>query len=367
MAWADMFYPDPSLPESVQRASMAVVESGMSSHYTLPVGLPELRRELAIHIREKDGITLDPCRNIIVTPGSDSGLLFAMMPFLEAGDEVLVPDPSYPNNYLNCKLLGAKAIHVPTYQEDNYQIRIEELEKRVSKKTKMVVLTHPNNPTTVVYRRKNLEKLAEFIVDNDLILVCDQAFEDHVFDDIEFVSPCTLPGMWERTVTVCSLSKGYGLSGYRIGYIYADDHIMDIYYGSAVNVVGAPCTVSTYGAIAALKDKSILPYYRDILDRRRRAAYEILGNLPGVNMNMNESGILSWLDISRLGTSQEVADYIAEHAKILVNQGTPYGKQGEGYIRIVTACFREEEEAVKRYRRIAEALLQLAKEKSIIT
>lgn len=84
-------------------------------------------------------------------------------------------------------------------------------------------------------------------------------------------------------------------------------------------------------------------------------------------MNMNESGILSWLDISRLGTSQEVADYIAEHAKILVNQGTPYGKQGEGYIRIVTACFREEEEAVKRYRRIAEALLQLAKEKSIIT
>lgn len=89
---ADMFYPDPSLPESVQRASMAVVESGMSSHYTLPVGLPELRRELAIHIREKDGITLDPCRNIIVTPGSDSGLLFAMMPFLEAGDEVLVPD-----------------------------------------------------------------------------------------------------------------------------------------------------------------------------------------------------------------------------------------------------------------------------------
>lgn len=91
---------------------------------------------------------------------------------------------------------------MPTYPEDNYQIRVEELEKRVNKKTKMVVLTHPNNPTTVVYRRENLEKLAEFMVANDLILVCDQAFEDHVFDGIEFVSPCTLPGMWERTVTV---------------------------------------------------------------------------------------------------------------------------------------------------------------------
>ena len=205
------------------------------------------------------------------------------------------------------------------------------------------------------------------MVANDLILVCDQAFEDHVFDGIEFVSPCTLPGMWERTVTVCSLSKGYGLSGYRIGYLYADDRIMDVYYGSAVNVVGAPCTISTYGAIAALKDKTILPAYKEILDRRRCIAHEILSSVPGVRMNRSESGILSWLDVSRLGTAREVTDYLAEHAKILVNQGTAYGMQGEGHIRIVTACFREEEEAVKRYKRIADSLWQLAEKKSIIT
>lgn len=366
MAWADMFYPDPSLPESVKKATMAPVEDRISSHYTLPVGLLELRQEIAKHIQKKDGISVDPSRNIIVTPGSDSGLFFAMMPFLEPGDEVLVPDPSYPNNYLNCRLMGAKAVHVPTYPEDNYQIRIEELEQRITKKTKMIVLTHPNNPTTVVYRKENLEQLTQFIVEHDLILVCDQAFEDHVFDEIEFVSPCTLPGMWERTVTVCSLSKGYGLSGYRIAYLYADDKIMDIFYGSAVNVTGAPCTISTYGAIAALKDSTILPEYKKILDSRRRAAYEVLGQIPGVKMKMSESGILSWLDISRLGTSDEVAGYIAEHAKVLVNPGTPYGMQGEGHLRIVTACFRQEEEAVKRYIRIREALLQLAKEKSVI-
>lgn len=363
MAWADMFYPDPSLPESVKQAVTETVKSGMPSHYTLPVGLPELRHEIARHIKEKDGIAVDASRNIIVTPGSDSGLFFAMMPFLGPGDEVLVPDPCYPNNYLNCRLLGAEAVHVPTYPEDNYQIRISEMEKRLTKKTKMVVLTHPNNPTTVVYRRENLEMLAEFIVENDLILVCDQAFEDHVFDGIEFVSPCTLPGMWERTVTVCSLSKGYGLSGFRIAYIYADDRIMDMYYGSAVNVTGAPCTLSTYGAIAALRDKTILPKYKKILDSRRRAAYEVLGHIPGVKMKMSESGILSWLDVSSLGTSEEVAGYIAEHARVLVNQGTPYGMQGEGHIRIVTACFRKEEDAVKRYIEIGGALLQLARER----
>lgn len=96
MAWADMFYPDPWLPESVRDASIAVIEEGISSHYTLPVGLPRLREALAEHIREKDGIEVDASRNIIVTPGSDSGLLFAMMPFLESGDQVLVPDPGYP-------------------------------------------------------------------------------------------------------------------------------------------------------------------------------------------------------------------------------------------------------------------------------
>lgn len=366
MAWADMFYPDPSIPESVKKATIEAVSGGFPSHYTLPVGLFELRQAIAEHVSERIGRPIDPSRNVIVNPGSDNGLLFAMMPFVCEEDEILIPDPSYPSNYLNCKLLGGVPVPVPTYAEDNYRIRIEEMEKRVTTRTKMVLLTHPNNPTTVVYRKENLQELADFIIRHDLILVCDQAFEDHIFDGIEFVSPCTLPGMWERTVTVCSLSKGYGLSGYRMAYTYADDRIMDVLYGAAVNIQGAPCTISTFGAIAALKDKTILPEYHQRLDRRRRLAYEVLGTIPGVKMKMSESGILSWLDISALGTSQEVADYLLEHAKIMVNQGTPYGAQGEGHIRIVTACFARDEDALIRFERIKAALTELAKTKGLI-
>ena len=131
-------------------------------------------------------------------------------------------------------------------------------------------------------------------------------------------------------------------------------------------MVGAPCTISTYGAIAALKDDTILPAYTEILERRRRVAYDILGNTPGVRMRMSESGILSWLDVGELGSSQEVAGYIAKHAKVLVNQGTPYGEQGENHIRIVTACFKKEQDAVRRFMRIKEALTQLAREKDIV-
>ena len=102
------------------------------------------------------------------------------------------------------------------------------------------------------------------------------------------------------------------------------------------------------------------------LERRRRLAYEVLSTIPGVKMKLSESGILSWLNVSALGTSEEVAEYLMEHARIMVNQGTPYGAQGAGYIRIVTACFKEDADALERFQRIKEALTQLALQKGIV-
>lgn len=366
MAWADPFLPDPSMPESVKRAMLDAIEHGVPAHYTMPIGMLELRQAMAEHINSVTGLSIDPSRNVIVTPGSDSALLYAMMPFLQEGDEVLVPDPSYPSNFLNPKLLGAKTVPVPLFEEDGYQPRIEEFRRRLTPKTKMVLISHPNNPTTTVFRREAVEALCSFIVENDLILVCDQAFQDHVFDGIEFVHPATLPGMWERTLTVCSISKGIGLSGFRIGYIYASDVIMDVLYGGAVNVLGAPCTLSSIGAIAALKDRQHLAGNFVRLERRRRLAYEAFHDIPGVRMQLPESGILSWLNISQLGTDEEVVDRIREEARILVNQGTPYGAQGKGHIRIVTACFASDEDAAERFQRIRTVLLKMAEKKGLV-
>lgn len=366
MAWADPFYPDPAIPESVKQAMIEALESGFPAHYTMPIGMLELRQALAQHITETTGLAIDPSRNVIVTPGSDSGLLYAMMPFLCEGDEVMVPDPSYPSNFLNPTLLGAVTVPVPLREEDNYQPDIQEFRRRLTPRTKMVLITHPNNPTTTVFRRKAMEELCQFIVENDLILVSDQAFQDHIFDGIEFVHPATLLGMWERTLTVCSISKGIGLSGFRIGYIYANDVIMDTLYGGAVNVLGAPCTLSSIGAIAALKDKQHVADTFTRLERRRRLAYDLLGTVPGVKMRQSESGILSWLNISQLGTEEEVCSRLQDDARILVNGGSPYGQQGKGHIRIVTACFASDEEAKQRFERIRQVLWTMAKEKGLV-
>lgn len=365
LAWADPFFPDPSIPESVKRVMTDAVADGFPAHYSMPIGRAELRRTIAAQVARRTGLDIDPSRNVIVTPGSDTGLLYAMMPFVNPGTEVLVPEPTYPNAFLNPRLLGGITVTVPLRADAGWQIDVTELERRLTPATKMVVVCQPNNPTTTVYRRETLEELARFVVENDLVLVCDQAFEDHVFDGRELVAPATLPGMWERTLTVCSVSKGLGLSGFRIGYIYAHDAIMDVLYGGAVNVLGTAATVTSIGANEALGDEALLDEIHARLVRRREIACAELGSIPGVAMDPPETGILAWLDVSRLGTSQEVVAYLLEHANVLVNPGDQYGEHGEGYVRLVYAAFADDDRAASVFARIRDALTELAREKGV--
>jgi len=361
MGWADPFYPDPSVPENVKSALIQSVESGFASHYTMPIGSLELRTEIAKKCRRYNHLEADPRRNIIITPGSDSGLFYAMSIFLDAGDEVLVPDPSYPSNFLNPKLIGAVTVPVPLSAEDHYQLDMEAFESAVTDRTKMVLLTHPNNPTSTVFRRSSLEALSEFVIRHDLILVVDQAFEDIVFDGIEFVTPASLPGMWERTVTVCSISKGMGLSGLRVGYIVACDKFMDIYYGGAVNVLGATNTASQIAAIEAFRNPEFMKAYQTHYDRRRKDAYRILGSVPGVRMEIPESAFYCWIDVSALGDSTEITDYLVREAGVAVNDGKNYGTQGAGFLRIINGCLGSDDASEQVLVRIAAALRRYKK------
>lgn len=365
MCWADPFFPDPAIPEHVKEATIKGITDGTSAHYTMPIGNMELKIELAKKLRSFNHFDIDPERNILITPGSDAGLIFAMMPFICPGDEVMVPNPSYPSNFLNPEILGGVTVPVPLNAENNYQIDICEFEKRLTPKTKMVLITNPNNPTTTVFRRESMEALAKFVIDNDLILVSDQAFEDSVYDGIEYISAASLPGMWERTVSVFSISKGMALSGYRVGYIVADDHIMDILYGCAVNVVGATNTASQMGAIAAMKDRKFLDEYNEIFEKRRKWVCELFNSIPGVAMNMPESSFMSWVNISRLGTSADVNAYIIKEANVVFNEGTPYGSQGEGYLRVIHGAYKDEDKLREALERVKTVLVKLAAEKGI--
>ncbi len=254
MAWADPFMPDFSMKPKMVEKLCELIKAPAAAHYTAPVGNSELKQAIARKLKRKNDLEVNANSNIIITPGSDAGLFFAMAPFLGKGDEVLIPCPSYPNNFQNCETMGAVPVKVPLKAENGYQLEIAEFESRLTEKTKMVVLTHPNNPTTTVFNEKSLNDLRDFIVKNDLVLIVDQAFEDHIYDGRKFITPASLEGLWERTVSVFSVSKGFGLSGLRVGYNVAPTQLMDKYYASAVAIVGAASTIAQQAVIEAFED-----------------------------------------------------------------------------------------------------------------
>ena len=365
MGWADPFYPDPSIPPHLLEKAIEYLKGGFPSHYTMPIGNDELKKEIARKLARDNGMQVDPQRNIIITPGSDSGLLYAMMPFIGPGDEVLVPDPSYPSNFLNAELLGGKSVPVPLDEEQGYRLNIQAFEERVTPRTKMVLLTNPNNPTTTVFQRAELEELAEFICRRDLICVVDQAFESTIFDGREMVSIAALPGMEERTVSVFSISKGMGLSGFRVGYLVACDTMMDVLYGGAVNVLGATNTLSQFLAIEAFRHPEFIEEYNAKHERRRRYAYETFRQVPGVKIQMPESGFMCWLDVSVLGDSTEIMSYLIKEAKVACNDGKPYGSRGAGHLRLIIGCYWDDQKSFEAMDRMAEALKKLAAERGL--
>lgn len=364
MSWADPFMPDVAVPQHVKQAALNAMNDPIASHYTAPVGNTRLREQIARRWQKRYGMRLDPQRNILITPGSDSALYFAMLPFIETGDEVIVCTPCYPNNLQNIKMMGAKAVYCELQAADGYQIRKEALEACVSEQTKMIVLTHPNNPTTTVFDQRSLEAVRDLVLAHDLILVVDQAFEDFTFEQ-KMIAPAAMADMFAHTVTVCSTSKGYGLSGYRVGYIIADDVFMDVYYGCAVSVIGATNTVSQLAVLAAMEDESFMQEFEAAYDWRRHQAAAILSGIPGVKIQLPQSGFLCWVDVSGLADSSEVCARLLSDARVSVNDGKNYGPGGEKGFRIVLGVYRDNERVRQALLRIREVLLQMAQEKGL--
>lgn len=364
MGWADPFMPDFSIPSHIMDKTIEAIKSPVSAHYTAPTGNMELREAICKRAMKRYGVKLDPSRNVIITPGSDSALFFAMFPFLQKGDEVIIPCPSYPNNMQNIKMMQGVPVVLELKAENDYQIDESILEALVTDQTKMIVLTHPNNPTTTVYNEKSLEAIRTIVLKYNLILICDQAFDDFTFEN-KFIAPMGLPDMFKHTVTVCSISKGMGLSGYRVGYIIANDEIMDVMYGCAVSVIGATNTVSQIAAIEAFKNPDFMEEFKKAYDFRRHKAYEILNKIPGVKMKLPESGFLAWIDVSSLGNSSDISKRLVEEAKVAVNDGINYGPGGEGHIRVVLGVYRNDDVVVAALERMAATLAKIALEKGV--
>lgn len=351
--------PDFDTPEVIKRAADDSLKAG-HVFYTSNYGIMELRSEIAAHEKRINGIAYDP-EEVLVTVGVGEGTFASMYAFLEPGDEVLVPDPVWLNYIHVPSSIGAVPVTYSLTEDRDYQIDFDELQKKITDRTKMIVIVDPSNPTGGVFSRETLQKLAEIAKANDLLVLSDEIYEQLVYDGERHTSIASLPGMKERTIKLSGFSKAYSMTGWRLGYMCAPREIISAAVRVHQYTITCASSFVQEAAIVALRqagpdvEKMRLEY-----QARKDYLIERLTKMDGVSCNHPKGAFYIFVNIKELGmTSMEAANYFLEEAKIATVPGSAFGKYGEGYIRISYATAMEElkeacdrmEEAIRRLKR----------------
>lgn len=340
--------PDYSAPDKVIDAYIESLKRKETS-YTSNWGLLELREEIAKLFHNRYHVDYDPKDEIMVTVGVSEAIGIIMTTLLNPGDEVLIPDPAYLAYPACVSIAGGKPVLVPTYEKDEFKLTVEELEKKVTPRTKAILIGYPNNPTGTVMDRDSLMKLAAFAEKHDLIVISDEIYCDLTYEGTHTCF-ASLPGMRERTLTMNGFSKSYAMTGLRIGYVCGPREALEEIYKVHQYEILCASTTSQYGAIAALRycDDDVKAMYNEYT-ARREMVYDGLVKM-GLPVFKPKGAFYIFPDISSTGMDdEEFADRLLTEAKVGVVPGTCFGPQGRNHVRISYAASRENlAEALKR-------------------
>lgn len=365
---ADLFSPKPCLPAHVIEATKRALDEGRT-HYSLANGYaePELRAALVRKLHDFNGLDVDPERELLVVPSSAMGLYLGIRVCIRPnqGDEVLNIEPGFSENVNDVVQVGAVNVPVPVREETGFHLDLDVLESKITERTRCIVLTNPNNPTGTVYTRDELEGLADILTRHNLIAVVDQDFERQVYDT-DYVTFATLPGMRERTISVFGTSKDMGLTGFRVGYMVVPEELFGILKIAIFNMHGPTNTFAQIGAAAAFDDPRYADEWVELMRARRAWGQAVLDAIPGVRCPLPEGGFYFWANVSQLGTSEEVRDWLIDDAQIGIGLGTWFSPLGEGFVRIMYGAVPEEDTYHEAIRRIDASLRRLGKRKGLV-
>lgn len=349
--------PDFDTPEKIKEAAYESLKAG-HVFYTSNYGIPALRKEIAKWETEHHGVQYD-ADEVLVTVGVGEATYASMAAFLEDGDEVLVPNPVWLNYIHVPSSLGAVPVTYNLKEENNYQIDMEELESKVTDRTKMIVIVNPSNPTGGVLSRETLEKLSQLAIKNDLLVVADEIYSQLVYDDTKHVSIASLPGMKERTITLGGFSKAYSMTGWRLGYMCAPRGIIAACVRVHQYTITCASSFVQEAAVTALRDcADDVEAMRQEYQRRKDYAVKALNEIDGISCNDPQGAFYIFVNVKSLGmSSMEVAEYFLEEAKVAMVPGSAFGSEGEGYLRLSYACSYEDlQEAIRRIKDAVEKL-----------
>lgn len=306
------------------------------TRYTDSLGDPELRGEIIQYYKSAHGYRVG-MSEVMAVVGACHGMYLVLEAILDAGDEVIVPEPYFTPYAHQLQLAGGRMVTLETCEEEGFQINIERLKALITNRTKAIVINSPNNPTGAFYSRKTLEALAETVIEKDLLLISDDVYGAFSFSE-KFFPITTIAGMKERTITIGSFSKDYAMTGWRIGYVLAPDYLISCIRDINEGVCFSAPSISQRAAIHALKQREkIQPALVAEYKKRVFYACEQINKITGISVLPPQGSFYLFVNIKKTGlTSAEVSRRILEEAHVLVVPGNAFGKSGEGYIRI--AC-----------------------------
>jgi aminotransferase len=341
---------------SVREAAIHSLETGHTS-YTANAGLLELRQEISTYLYNRFQDDYCPESEIIVTVGASQAIDIAMRTILDPGDEVIVIEPCFVSYGPMVELAGGVAVKVQTLKENDFKIMPSQIEGVMTHRTKAIMLCSPNNPTGSMLNKRELEKLAQLAQKYDLLIIADEIYAELVYDE-EYTSFPSISGMKERTILISGFSKGFAMTGWRLGYVCAPEEITSAMLKIHQYAIMCSPTAAQHAALEALRNgrkevEEMVKSYR----RRRNYIVESFNEI-GLTCHMPGGAFYAFPSIESTGlTSQEFAEQLLRLEGVAVVPGDVFGDSGEGHIRCSYATSLEEiQEAIKRMKRFIDQL-----------
>lgn len=346
--------PDFETPWHIREEGIYSLEKGRTV-YTSNAGLMDLKVEVCKYLQRRCHVSYEPS-DVLVTIGGSEAIDVALRAMLDAGDEVLVPQPSYVS-YVPCVTLAdGVPVIIDLKEENEFRLTKEELLAAITDKTKVLILPFPNNPTGAIMEQKDLEEIAEVIIEKDLFVISDEIYSELTYGGKEHVTIASLPGMKERTILINGFSKSYAMTGWRLGYATGPKAVINEMIKIHQFAIMCAPTTSQYAAVEALRNGDAdVEMMREAYDARRRFLVTRLREM-GLPCFEPYGAFYVFPCIKSLGmTSDEFANTLLQEEKLAVVPGTAFGDCGEGFLRISYAYSVEKlKEALDRLERFVE-------------
>jgi aspartate/methionine/tyrosine aminotransferase len=349
--------PDFDTPNNIKEAAVKALKAGYT-HYVPAAGIPELRAAIADYLSKSRDINVDP-DEVVATPGAKPIIFFSILALVEPGDEVMYPNPGFPIYESMINFVGAKPVPMPLKEENDFAIDNDDTTNKITKKTKMIILNSPENPTGGVLTKDNLEVIADRIKRrNDVFVLTDEVYSQIIYEG-KHQSIASLPGMKDTTILLDGFSKTYAMTGWRLGYAAMRKDIAQKLTQLMINSNSCTSAFTQMAGVEALRGpqddaKKFVEEFR----RRREVIVNGLNQIKGITCKKPRGAFYVFPNVKSFGVeSKKLADHILQDAGVAVLSGTAFGSYGEGYLRLSFA--NSVENIKKAIERISESVKKL--------